>query len=137
VKERAILGDSLQPRGDEEQPVLSAGNLGDVGSGFAALLGHAPAELTRRPLEDLAHGEDRARLSRRLLPQCGARVFAAGSARAGLAVLERERPDILVCDISMPEEDGYAFVHRVRGLAPERGGHAGRDPERARALGGQ
>jgi CheY-like chemotaxis protein len=32
------------------------------------------------------------------------------------------RPDVIVSDIAMPEEDGYAFIRRVRSLPPEEGG---------------
>ena len=37
-------------------------------------------------------------------------------------MLKRERPDILVSDIGMPEEDGYAFIRKVRALSRETGG---------------
>jgi hypothetical protein len=36
--------------------------------------------------------------------------------------LHQQRPDVLVSDIGMPDEDGYALIHKVRGLDPERGG---------------
>ncbi len=35
--------------------------------------------------------------------------------------LDGERPDILICDIAMPGEDGYAVMNRVRTLEVERG----------------
>jgi signal transduction histidine kinase len=61
-------------------------------------------------------------LVKRLLEDCGARVLVADSAHAGLETLTREKPDILVSDIGMPEEDGYAFIRQVRELGPEKGG---------------
>jgi CheY-like chemotaxis protein len=36
--------------------------------------------------------------------------------------LQRFRPDVLISDIGMPEEDGYRFLRRVRALGPDRGG---------------
>jgi CheY-like chemotaxis protein len=36
--------------------------------------------------------------------------------------LERWLPDLLISDIGMPEEDGYALLQKVRALPPERGG---------------
>jgi CheY-like chemotaxis protein len=36
--------------------------------------------------------------------------------------VEEERPDVLVSDIGMPDEDGYAFIRRVRALGADRGG---------------
>ena len=58
----------------------------------------------------------------RLLQQEGAIVLTAASAAEGLATLECERPQVLLSDISMPGEDGYAFVRRVRALPVHRGG---------------
>jgi CheY-like chemotaxis protein len=34
-------------------------------------------------------------------------------------VLEDFRPHALLCDICMPEEDGYSFIRRVRALQSE------------------
>jgi signal transduction histidine kinase/CheY-like chemotaxis protein len=57
-----------------------------------------------------------------VLVRCGAEVFFAGSAREGLAILQRERPSVLLSDIEMPEEDGYTLIRKVRSLPAERGG---------------
>jgi PAS domain S-box-containing protein len=54
--------------------------------------------------------------------EAGARVHLAASAREALAVLESERPAILISDIGMPHEDGYALMRQVRALPAERGG---------------
>ena len=48
------------------------------------------------------------------LAQCGARTAAVGSAREALQMLLDFRPDVLVSDIGMPDEDGCAFIRRVR-----------------------
>jgi CheY-like chemotaxis protein len=37
-------------------------------------------------------------------------------------VFERFRPDLLVCDIAMPDEDGYSLLGRIRALGEDRGG---------------
>ncbi len=50
------------------------------------------------------------------LQQCGAHVTAADSAVVGLAVLKRDRPDVLVSSLCMPEKDGYWLIGRVRSL---------------------
>ncbi len=52
----------------------------------------------------------------------GARVTAVASAAEALDVLARQRPDVLVSDIGMPDEDGYALIRKVRALPAERGG---------------
>lgn len=44
----------------------------------------------------------------------GAQVTTAASADEALALLERSRPDVLVSDIGMPEEDGYTLIKKVR-----------------------
>ena len=51
-----------------------------------------------------------------LLRECGAEVRTAGSAAEALAVLAADTFDILVSDIGMPLEDGYALMRRVRAL---------------------
>jgi signal transduction histidine kinase/ActR/RegA family two-component response regulator len=52
----------------------------------------------------------------------GARVRTALSTREALAVLDRESADVLVADIAMPGEDGYALVRELRGRPADRGG---------------
>lgn len=49
-----------------------------------------------------------------ILRRCGARVTSAESAGAARARLREDVPDVIVCDIAMPGEDGYAFVRDVR-----------------------
>jgi PAS domain S-box-containing protein len=53
-----------------------------------------------------------------LLGQAGATVHVAGSGREALALLENQGgkalPDVIVCDIAMPDEDGYATLKRIR-----------------------
>ncbi|HWS90727.1 MAG TPA: PAS domain S-box protein [Pyrinomonadaceae bacterium] len=60
-------------------------------------------------------------LLKTMLELKGARVTAAGSAEAAWRELEGEWPDLLLCDIGMPGEDGYQFIRRVRALETERG----------------
>jgi protein-histidine pros-kinase len=57
-----------------------------------------------------------------ILERHGARVSTADSARAALQILGDARPDVLISDIAMPDEDGYVLLRRVRGLAPAQGG---------------
>lgn len=52
----------------------------------------------------------------------GARVATASSASEALDALARERPQVLVADIGMAGEDGYALLQKVRALPAERGG---------------
>jgi PAS domain S-box-containing protein len=61
-------------------------------------------------------------LLRRLFEECGAVVSSASSAGEALALLQAERPDVLISDVGMPGEDGYSLIQRVRALPPEEGG---------------
>jgi PAS domain S-box-containing protein len=58
------------------------------------------------------------------LEVCGAEVMAAASADEAIAVLTASSTpmDILISDIGMPDEDGYALLRRVRALEPEHKG---------------
>jgi DNA-binding NarL/FixJ family response regulator len=44
----------------------------------------------------------------------GYEVITAENGREALEVLEQELPDMVICDVMMPEMDGYAFVNQVR-----------------------
>jgi PAS domain S-box-containing protein len=66
--------------------------------------------------------EDTRDLLSAALGHSGAQVEPAASAGEALDALRRRRPDVLICDIGMPEEDGYALLARVRALAPDEGG---------------
>ena len=76
------------------------------------------------------------------LEACGARVTLAGSTREALEILEHSEVDVLLSDIAMPGEDGYALIRSVRASPAPRiaaipaaavTAHA-RDDERQRAL---
>ena len=53
---------------------------------------------------------------------CGARVIAVDSAVEGLVALKRERPDVLVSSLAMPDKDGYWLIRQVRDLPADEGG---------------
>src|SRR6266550_5013922 len=58
-----------------------------------------------------------------ILERDGAIVTAVGTAEEALEVLQRERPNVLLSDLSMPEgKNGYWLIGQVRALPPERGG---------------
>jgi PAS domain S-box-containing protein len=57
-----------------------------------------------------------------VLEQYGATVIAVSSSAEALEAMGRSLPDILVCDIGMPGEDGYALIGKVRARAAEQGG---------------
>ena len=55
----------------------------------------------------------------------GAAVTAAGSAAEALDNIGGERPDVIVCDVGMPDEDGYSFMRKVRALGGQGASDAG------------
>jgi signal transduction histidine kinase len=57
---------------------------------------------------------DTRELCRVLLEASGATVEVVESAAAAWEALERSAPDVLVCDIGLPGEDGYSLLRRWR-----------------------
>jgi PAS domain S-box-containing protein len=55
-------------------------------------------------------------LVKKLLEMAGATVSTAGSASEAMGHILAGRPDVLVCDIGMEEEDGYSFIRRLRAI---------------------
>ena len=66
--------------------------------------------------------EDARTLIARVLTECQAIVFTAGSATEAISLLTQRRPDVIISDIGMPVNDGYEFIRQVRSLSAERGG---------------
>ncbi|MBD2259430.1 response regulator [Pseudanabaena sp. FACHB-2040] len=56
-----------------------------------------------------------------ILEQLQAQVTAAVSASTGFAEILNQRPDVIICDIGMPDEDGHALIRRVRAWEAEQG----------------
>lgn len=57
-----------------------------------------------------------------MFEEYGAFATAVGSVDEALAVLEQAKPDILISDIGMSEQDGYTLIRKLRSLEQERGG---------------
>jgi signal transduction histidine kinase len=55
-------------------------------------------------------------LMRTVLEKFGATVDEAPGAAEALAMIRERRPDVLLSDIAMPLEDGYALIRQVRAL---------------------
>jgi signal transduction histidine kinase/ActR/RegA family two-component response regulator len=77
-----------------------------------------------------------------ILRRAKADVTTAPSAHDGRRAIQEFRPDLVISDIAMPDEDGYAFIRSLRALPPDRGGVTpaialtayAREEDRARAL---
>jgi len=77
-----------------------------------------------------------------VITRTGAEVKACISADEAFAKLAEWKPDVILSDIAMPDEDGYSFIERVRSLPREKGGETpaaaltayARDVDRRQAL---
>jgi len=77
-----------------------------------------------------------------VIARTGAEVTACHSASEALAKLSEWKPDVILSDIAMPDEDGYSFIGKVRSLPREKGGETpaaaltayARDIDRRQAL---
>ena len=49
-----------------------------------------------------------------IIRRCGADVTTASSVREAFAQIAASVPEVIICDIAMPDEDGYAFVRELR-----------------------
>jgi len=58
-----------------------------------------------------------------ILTRCGAEVQTRRSTSEALEAVRTWHPDLLVADIGLPEEDGYALIERVRNLPADQGGN--------------
>ena len=58
----------------------------------------------------------------RVLSESGATVAATSNAEEAIALIERDRPHMLITDIGMPDVDGFELLRRVRALGEARGG---------------
>lgn len=77
-----------------------------------------------------------------VLQRAGARVRTAASADEAMSLYRNHQPELILCDIGMPEKDGLAFMRELRALEAERGDFTpaialtayARDEDRRRAL---
>nr|WP_225225905.1 ATP-binding protein [Komarekiella delphini-convector] len=67
---------------------------------------------------------DTCELYKSVLENYGAQVLTVASARLALSALNQapNRYNVLICDIGMPEEDGYWLIQQVRSLSAQAGG---------------
>src|SRR4029079_16242577 len=49
-----------------------------------------------------------------ILELAGYKAFTADNGKKGVEAALKEKPDVIVCDIMMPELDGYGVLHLLR-----------------------
>jgi signal transduction histidine kinase/CheY-like chemotaxis protein len=57
-----------------------------------------------------------------VITRTGAEVKTCNSAHEALAKLSEWKPDVILSDIAMPDQDGYSFIRQVRSLPRDKGG---------------
>ncbi|KYF59411.1 hypothetical protein BE08_22050 [Sorangium cellulosum] len=65
--------------------------------------------------------DDAGEIAGSMLRELGGEPRVVRSAEEALRALAEFRPDILISDLGMPHEDGFALMHRVRALPPDAG----------------
>jgi DNA-binding NtrC family response regulator len=75
-----------------------------------------------------------------ILERKGYAVILAENGQKGLALYRRERPDVTICDLKMPEMDGLTVMQAVHAMDPKAPvviftGAVDTDDEAVRALG--
>jgi len=96
-----------------EQKVRDLGRVHPVAGG-GEIAFDCPPELTGIKILAVDDEPDARFLLTAILEKCGAQVKTCESAAQAMELLEKFQPDILVSDVGMPEEDGYALIKRVR-----------------------
>ncbi|MEI9940482.1 MAG: ATP-binding protein [Pseudomonadota bacterium] len=80
-----------------------------------------------------------------LLAREGAELALADSAKSARDLIRVRQPDVIVCDVGMPEQDGYAFMRQLRASGERAGafipalaltGHASAEDSRVALLAG-
>ena len=82
----------------------------------------APPELLHLRVLVVDDEEDSRELVSDVLATCGAIVRLAANVQQALQEVDSFLPSVIVSDIGMPEEDGYAFIAKLRARPRDRGG---------------
>ncbi|HKZ02297.1 MAG TPA: ATP-binding protein [Pyrinomonadaceae bacterium] len=88
---RAVVGGGNHPTGDAIYPMLD---------GLRLLV-----------VDD---DEDTREMVTMIFQRCGSEVRAASNASEALETFYGWQPEVMICDIEMPDEDGYSLISRVR-----------------------
>ncbi len=79
----------------------------------------SPSALRGRTVLVVEDHDDARELIAAVLEGAGARVLAASTAKEAVDRATAVRPDVLVADLGLPDEDGYFVLTRIREMFPE------------------
>jgi CheY-like chemotaxis protein/anti-sigma regulatory factor (Ser/Thr protein kinase) len=97
------------------KPSATEGNAGDAAEARdAAIDGAAMPDLTGVSVLTIDDQPRVCEFFMAVLSRCGADVRCAESVREGKRAIETQRADVILCDIAMPQEDGFVFIEWVK-----------------------
>ena len=97
-------------------------SIGDSGhGGVNGGLSGKPADGGRARLLLVDDHDDTCRVTRRLLQLAGYEVETAAGVSEALAKLEAGRTDLLICDLVLPDGDGWGLMEQAKRRGPVRG----------------
>ena len=108
------------PRADAEEVDLTQSEADTRGNGDHS--SECAATLTNLRVLVVDDEADTRDLISVILSRCGAEVKTCATAAEAFKTFQEWKPDVLVSDIGMPDEDGYALIKKLRAL--ERGDEA-------------
>ncbi|MCX5794134.1 MAG: response regulator [Elusimicrobia bacterium] len=88
----------------------------------AAASSRSPGSLSGVRILVVDDDDDTRNMIASVLEHCGAKAQGAASAAEAFSAFRASRPDMVISDIAMPEEDGYSLMRRIRALRPQEGG---------------
>ncbi len=83
-----------------------------------------PAEASKLKVLVAEDNEINRRITTALLTKLGCRVTEVENGKKALAVFKKERPDLVLMDVQMPEMDGLKTTRKIRALESSGGSHA-------------
>ena len=111
-----ILGDEAAA---ERAPAVGERRMAESSMGLRTPRAQRLDDLRILVVDDHADGRILTTLA---LTEAGANVRSVASAREALQLLEVQRPDVLVSDIGLPDQDGYVLIRQIRGHEAKHGG---------------
>ena len=111
--EKHLLGDDWVHTVDTAEAAALAARSPAPREGLMTALNRLDGRVKRVAI--IEDDPDAARLLRRILQARGKyQVFEAHDGRAGLELIRRERPDLILLDLMMPELDGFTLLEIVK-----------------------
>jgi len=100
-----------------ELPLQQGGGVPAPPPPASAMVPGPPAELKGLQVLVVDDERDAREMLQDLLGALGAQVTTAAGAADAMQAIERQRPELLISDIGMPDIDGYALIRQLRASA--------------------